>query len=126
MKVVAAGGERGQATVELALVVPVVVVLALVVAQAAVLARTRVLVAHAAREAARAAAVDPAGGSARAAAMGAADLESGRLGLALAGGRAEGDTLRVTVTYRAPTSVPIVGALVGDVTITEQVAVRVE
>ncbi len=126
MRPVAGEGERGQATVELALVVPVIVVLALVVAQAAVIARTRVLVAHAAREAARAAAVDPSGGSARAAAVGAADLEPGRLGVALAGGRTEGDSLRVTVTYSAPTAVPMVGALVGDVSLTEQVTVRVE
>ena len=44
----------------------------------------------------------------------------------LAGGRAEGDSLRVTVTYSTPTAVPLVGALVGDVSLTEQVTVRVE
>src|SRR5918995_3019013 len=49
----------GQATVELALVLPLVAVLLLSIVQAAVLARDQILVTHAAREAVRAAAVDP-------------------------------------------------------------------
>ena len=49
---------RGQATVEFVLVLPLVVVVCLAVVQVAVVARRDVLVAHAAREAARAAAVE--------------------------------------------------------------------
>ena len=50
--------EEGQATVELALLLPVVVVLLLAVLQLGLVARDVVLVAHAAREASRVAAVD--------------------------------------------------------------------
>ena len=51
-------GARGQSTVELALLLPVVVLLLLAVLQMGLLARDIVLVTHASREAARAAAVD--------------------------------------------------------------------
>ena len=49
----------GQATVEAALVLPFIVMLLLAVVQVGLLARDQVLVTHAAREAARAAAVNP-------------------------------------------------------------------
>ena len=51
-------GERGQATVEAALVLPLVALLLLAVVQIGLLVRTELLVTHAAREAVRAAAVD--------------------------------------------------------------------
>lgn len=118
--------ERGQATVELALALPVVVLVSLILAQAVVIGRDRLLVAHAAREAARAAAVEPDAGVAFVAASGAAVLDRGRLDVRLSGGRREGDTLVVEVVYRAPTEVPLVGRLVGDVELRDRVAVRVE
>ena len=49
--------ERGQATVEFALLLPLVALLALALAEAGLVVRDQVLVTHAAREAARAAAV---------------------------------------------------------------------
>lgn len=51
--------DGGSATVELALLIPVVVLLLAVVAETAATAQVQVLVVHAAREAARAAAVSP-------------------------------------------------------------------
>lgn len=120
------GRQGGQATVELALVLPVVVLLALVVAQAATLARDRLLVTHVAREAARAAAVDADPGAARRAATGAADLDPGRLTVELRGRGGAGSRVTATVTYRAPTDVPLVGALIGDVTLRAGVTMRVE
>ena len=53
-------GDGGQASVELALVLPLVVLLLLAVVQLGLLVRDQILVVHAAREAAREAAVDPA------------------------------------------------------------------
>jgi hypothetical protein len=50
---------RGQATVELALVLPVLVVLMLVVVQVGQVVRQQILVIHTAREVARSAAVSP-------------------------------------------------------------------
>jgi len=118
--------ERGQATVELALVLPVVVLFALLVVQVGIVAKDLVLVTHAAREAARAAAVDPTAGSARTAAVAGANLDSSRMSVSLKGGTAEGDRITATVTYRSATAVPLIGRLVPDVTITESVTMRVE
>ena len=52
-------GDRGQASVELALLLPLLVLLLLVILQVGLLGRDVVLVTHASREAARAAATDP-------------------------------------------------------------------
>ena len=52
-----AGADRGQSTVEFALVLPLVVMVLLLVVQVGLVVRDQVLVVHAAREAARAAAV---------------------------------------------------------------------
>ena len=52
-------GARGQATVELALVLPLILTMVLLALQIGLLARDQVLVVHAAREGARAAATDP-------------------------------------------------------------------
>lgn len=119
-------GERGQATVEVALVLPVLVLLCLLVAQVAALATDAVLVHHAAREAARAAAVRPDLEAARGAAVGAAGLRPDRLELRLTGGTTSGQTLTVTVDYSAPTEVPVVGRLLGDVGLRAAVSMRVE
>lgn len=118
--------ERGQAAVELALVLPVVVMFALVVVQAGLVAKDLVLVHHAAREAARAASVEPSVDAARTAAVGAARLDAARLRVLLAGGTSRGDRTTATVTYDSPTSVPLVGRLVPDLTISASVTMRVE
>lgn len=116
----------GQSTVELALLLPVVVVLLLAVLQVGLLARDVLLVTHASREAARAAAVDPTATAAREAAQASSALEADRLRVGLSGGRSPGDRVRVAVTYRAQTTVPVVGALLGDRTIRAVATMRVE
>lgn len=105
--------ERGQAVVELALVMPVVVMFVLGVLQVALVARDQLAIELAAREAARAASVsaDPA-----AAASGAADrvTELDPLDVAVTVG---GDVVRVRVRYVNPTDVALIGAAIGDVTV---------
>jgi hypothetical protein len=118
--------QRGQASVELALVLPVVVLLALIVGQAAALGRDQLLVVHAAREAVRAAATDPDPGAALSAARGAAALEPDRVSVRQHGRGERGSRVTVTVTYRAPTAVPVVGAVLGDVSLTSSATMRVE
>ncbi len=117
---------RGQATVELALVLPIAVLLALAVAQVAVIAVDSVLVHHAAREGARAAAVEPTSAAATAAAHGAAGLDARRLDVSLSGGRSQGEHLTVTATYRSATTVPLVGRVLGDFDLGASVTIRVE
>lgn len=117
--------DRGQASVELALLLPVVAVLLLAVLQVGLLAREVVLVTHAAREAARAAATDPDPSAARAAALSSSGLDPERL--VVTATRADaGRRVRVEVTYRAATEVPLLGALVGDRTIRAHATMRVE
>jgi Flp pilus assembly protein TadG len=114
--------ERGQAAVELALALPLVALLLLAVVQVGVIVRDQVLVVHAAREAARAAAVDPRTGTARAAALAGSGLEASRLAVELH----PGDRVGVVISYRAPTSLPLIGPLVPDLTLRAKAAMRSE
>src|SRR3954451_23971743 len=122
-----AAGDRpdgGQAAVELALVLPLVFVVLLGAVQVVLVARDQIAVIHAAREGARAAAVaaDPST-EGSAAATAAAGLHGERLSVAVADG---GDQVTVTVRYAVPTDVPLVGILVGDVTVTGTATMRSE
>lgn len=136
-------GRSGQATVETALALPVVLLALLAVVQVGVVVHHRLLVANAAREGARAAAVEPTPAAARAAAA-TAGLDPARLDVVLhsssagapgAGGPAApighsgagtGDRVTVTVRYRSPTRVPIVGHLLPDIPLASAVTMRVE
>jgi len=117
-------GDRGQATVELALALPVVLLALALVLQVALLARDRVAVVHATRAAARAAVVDPTVGAAtRAARSAGGSLTSASV--RLDGDTAPGGLLGVTVTAR-PTVVPLVGHVVAGVQLRERLVVLVE
>jgi Flp pilus assembly protein TadG len=120
------GDERGQATVELALVLPLVVVLLLALVQAAVVARDQILVTHAAREAARAAAVDDDVDAARRAAEQAGPLAAERLDVAVTGRDGVGSRVRVVVRYTLPMRVPLVGRVLDEVTLEASATMRVE
>jgi Flp pilus assembly protein TadG len=114
--------EGGQATVELALCLPVIVLLGLLLLQVALLARDEVAVVHAAREAARAASVDP--DPARADAAAHHVLPGAHVEL---GPRPDiGGELTVTVTDRSRTDLPLVGPLLGDPELRASVTIRVE
>ncbi|MGH9183312.1 MAG: TadE family protein [Acidimicrobiales bacterium] len=121
-----ARGDRGQAAVEVALVLPLITVLALALLQVAVVVRDQVLVTHAAREGAREAAVSSAPGAARQAALAGARLVPARLRVEVSGRDGPGSRVRVVARYSAPTDLPVVGALVGDVTLTASATMRVE
>jgi Flp pilus assembly protein TadG len=118
--------ERGQATVELALVLPLVAGILLVLVQVGLVVRDQVLTAHAAREAVRAAAVDDRPGAARSAAVDGSGLDAERLTVRVGPRGRPGSRVRVEVAYRAPTDVPLVGPLVGEVTLTAAATMRVE
>jgi len=115
-------GSRGQATVELALALPVVVLVILLVVQVALVARAQVLVVQAARQGARAVAVGDDVGIA----YDTPGLERTQMSVALSGGGSPGSLATVTVRYRAPTEVALVGGLLGDVTVKAEVTMRVE
>lgn len=121
-----AARDRGQAAVETALVLPLIMAVALALVQVGLLVRDHVLVVHAAREAARAAAVDPTTEAATAAAFAATDLDTERLVVKTQGSRTTGGLLQVTVRFQTEPSVPLVGRLFPAVTIQEALTVRVE
>ena len=116
------GRDRGQAAVETALVLPLLLAVVLALVQVGLLVRDHVLVVHATREAARAAAVDPTVETATAA----AELDPARLHVDIGGSRSAGGRLRIAVSYRPKLEVPIVGRLFPAVSIREELTVRVE
>ena len=75
----------------------------LVLVQVGLLVRDHILIVHATREAARAAAVEPTTEAAASAARAASGLDPGRLQVETTGSRTAGGLLRVTVRYRPET-----------------------
>ena len=104
--------DRGQATVELALCLPVVCMFLLAVVQVGVVVRNRLAVDYAARVGARAAAVSTSGSAASEAAAAAVRLHP----LDVTSVEAAG-AVTVTVTFIDHTDVPLVGALIPDLTL---------
>jgi Flp pilus assembly protein TadG len=108
-----ATSDHGQATAELAVVLPVVVMLMLLIVQVGAVAYQRILVVHTAREVARAAAVSPlAPTSATVAAR--HGLDPARLEVTVSTPDLSG-YVRAVVAYDVPTNAAVVGALLPDV-----------
>ncbi len=118
--------ERGQAVVELALTFPLVVLLLLAIVQVGLIVRDQILVVHASREAARAGAVSADADAPRRAAVGSSELDPRRLSVDVGSRGEPGSTLRVVIRYRAPTEVPLLGALLPDVVLRAASTMRVE
>ena len=118
----AAQSDLGQATVELALVLPVLVLFLLALVQTALVARDAVLVQDAARAAAREASVGAASGRVRDAAgrtLGGVEVEVLRSG-------GVGEPVEVRVRYRERTSLPLVGPFFPDITLEARTTMRAE
>lgn len=117
------GGEQGQATVELALALPVLLIALLVVVQAGLVVADQVRTVHAAREAARAAAVDP-----RSDAAAAAVSDAGGRSCTVRVDRPDdvGAVVRVDVRCPSRTEVALVGPLIDDVYLHATASMRVE
>jgi hypothetical protein len=116
------GSERGQATVEFAFVLPLLVLALLAVVQVGLVVRDQLAVVHAAREAVRAASVDPDPGRAVRAAhrtLPGADVDVGDRPKV-------GDEISVTVHYTSNTDLPLVGVLFPDPDLHATSVMRVE
>ena len=114
--------ERGQATVEFALVLPLIVFALLAIVQVGLVVRDQVAVVHAAREAARAASVDRDPRSATRAArrvLARAEVHVGSRPVV-------GQSIGVEVRYHDRTDVPLVGALFPDLDLHAHAVMRVE
>jgi Flp pilus assembly protein TadG len=106
----------GQASVELALALPVLVLVLLLVVQAGLVVVDQVAVVEAAREGARAAAVDPSPDAARRAAV-TGRLTRGPTDVRVSRGGGAPAAVTVRIVHRSPTDVPLVGPLLPDVTL---------
>lgn len=118
--------DRGQSTVELALILPVVVMLALAVVQVGLVVRDQIRVVHAAREGARAAAVSAEAHVADAAVERNGGLSGDRVSVSTSGRGGVGTDVTVVVEYRARTDLPLVGPLLPDLVLTAAATMRVE
>ena len=114
--------DRGQATVEFALALPLVAILVLGVVQLVVVARDQLAVELAAREGARAAVV----AASPAAAASTAATSAVRLDPLDVAVHAAGDRVTVTVRHRTSTDVPLIGAVIGDVEVSATVTMQRE
>lgn len=117
---------RGQASVELALILPLVVLLLVVLVEVGLVVRDQVLVTHAAREAVRAAALEDDRSAVERAATDAGPLDPDRLEVQLAGRDGPGSRAKVEVVYDRPTRVPLIGQLVGHIRLRASASMRVE
>lgn len=111
---------------ELALALPVMMALLLAGVQVVIIVRAQLAVTHAAREAARAASVAASPGTAAAqAARSAVTLEdvTDRLSVTTA---VRGRRVRVVVQSVVRTDVPLVGALIGDITVSADATMATE
>jgi Flp pilus assembly protein TadG len=115
-------GQGGQTTAELAVVFPVVLLLALTLIQAALVLRDDLVLADAAREAARAASLDP--DPARAERAATAVLPGATV--TPAPRPAVGELVTVRVSYRSATTLPLVGPLLPDPRLVARATMRVE
>lgn len=118
--------DRGQSTVELALVLPVLVLMALFVIHAGVLVREQILVTHAAREGARASALDADRAAVEQAVQRAGPLDPKRLAVHIRGRGRPGSRVTVDVTYVATPPVPLLRSLVPSLTLHGEATMRVE
>jgi len=123
---VLASRDDAQASVELALLLPVILLLVLLVLQIGLVGRDVVRVAHASREAVRAAATDDDPGAARQAAIESSGLDPDRLQVTVRGRGAPGSRVTVTIVYTTLTAVPLVGVLAGDRSLRSTATMRVE
>ena len=114
--------DRGQAAVELALVLPVLLLLLLALVQTALVARDEVLVQDAARAAAREASVDA--GDRRVSEAARRTLSGVAVAVRRSGG--VGDPISVVVRSRDHTNLPLIGPLFQDVVLSAHATMRAE
>jgi Flp pilus assembly protein TadG len=117
-----ARSDRGQATVELALCLPLLFMFLLGIVQLVVVVRDQLAVQLAAREGARAAAV---AASSASAAQGAATHAVTLRPLSVTT-NVSGSTVTVRVTHVTPTDVPMIGLLLPDITVTAEATMTLE
>ena len=108
------------------MVLPVVLLMLLLIAQFGLLVSQKITLEHVSRETARAVAVHNSAEVAREAALAASSLSHDQLQVEVLGDTSPGGVFTVQVSYRATTDLPLVGELLGDITLRSQTAMRAE
>ncbi len=119
----ASAPDRGQATVEAALLLPIVALVLLVVVQVGIVVHARVMVTHAAREGARIAAVGGSDNEIREAVAVAGDLPVHRFNVEV---YRSDKRVTVEVVYHEVTAVPLVGEFFDSQKLTSTASMRLE
>lgn len=118
--------DEGQSTVELALVLPLVVVMLVAGVYCGRLVTAYIMVTHAAREGVRAAAVDGDPRAAEVAARAAGGLDEDQLRVETGTRGEPGSKVTVTIRYRFANRLPLLRHLVGGVDLRADATMRVE
>ena len=118
-------GPQGQAAVELALLLPLLMLMALFLAQLALTARDQIMVIHSAREAARAVAVTNDAARARPAALAASRLDPDRLRVRVETATAAGN-VSVRLEYRSAVRFAPLAVVVDDLALSGEAVMRLE
>ena len=105
---------------------PAVLLMLLLIAQFGLLVAQKVTLEHVSRETARAVAIHNSAEVAREAALAASNLAHDQLQVAVLGDTSPGGVFTVQISYRATTDLPLIGELLGDVTLRSQTAMRAE
>ncbi len=114
------GEQSGQATVEFALVVPLIAIMMLLIVQAGLVVREQVMLINGVRQAARAAAVDPAADTTS------ITRSSSGIGSVVTSAVNSGTDITVTASAQVPIVVPGLSSLVRSVSIGASSTMRVE
>jgi hypothetical protein len=105
---------------------PLLAMLALLMIQVGLVLRAQVMTVHAAREAARVVAVSNDPGQAASAVVSSSGFDAASVEVVVSGSAEPGTDVSVSVEHDFATEVPLVGSLLGNVTLTARVAMRAE
>ncbi len=118
--------QTGQATVEFAVCLPLVLFLFIGLVQLGLVARDQILLTHAAREVARRAAVEDKSANSATQVADAAGLDPKRLKIGVTPASRTSDKVIAQLSYRSPVRVVLVGRLLGEITLVSRAAMRHE
>jgi Flp pilus assembly protein TadG len=121
--------QKGQSLVEFALVLPLLVLLLFGIIDFARIFHAYLTLDHAGREAARIASIGKNDTEVRQAAVDDAvsiGLTEGRVGVSPTGTRTSGTKVSITITYPIDFLTPVIGEIVGSITLSDTTVMRVE
>ncbi|WHY76782.1 pilus assembly protein [Neobacillus sp. WH10] len=121
--------EKGQSLVEFALILPLLVLMLFGIIDFARIFHVYLTMDHAGREAARAASIGKDDTFIKQTALDNAksiNLVAGRVGISPVGTKKSGDNVTITITYPIDFLTPVIGKIVGPLTLEDKTVMRVE